>query len=270
MLLLLMACTRGSDTDSSTDDTHGETGDTEPLVAGDDFAVYDGTMRVFFNVDHELQTDVGREQSLGKKSDWTAWADFDGDGLDDLWQLADGSGSMKIWINDGTAWSNQPDFEPVTGIGSVRPAFAGDFTGDDKDDLALFNNLGRFVVLPNDLGEFHWDEQVVTDHDVLTGTGEYSAADFDGDGTDDLVHRAGTDISIYKVDAGVPGELLLELDGTGTVGVVGLDIDEDGDDELGLWTGSTMKLFRNEEGELAEPESIFFNKQGTPLAGQAR
>ena len=57
MLLLLMACTRGGDTDSSTDDSNpgetGETGDTEPLFAGDDFAVYDGTMRVFFNIEQQ-------------------------------------------------------------------------------------------------------------------------------------------------------------------------------------------------------------------------
>ena len=274
MLLLLLSCAgqpddTGSSDDTSTTDTE-DTGEVLPVFAGDDFALYDGTLRVFLNDENTLSTDVGREQDVGKSSHWTTWADFDGDGLDDIWQIAEGSNKALIYLNDGSVFQSEAVFDPKTGAGG-KDTFSGDFNGDGKDDIAFFSGVGRLVMVPNDLGQFQWDDRVVTDYEAFEGDGAYSTMDLDGDGTDDIVHRAGSDLRIVQVLDLAPVGDLLEMHATGVVDVVGIDIDDNGFDELGLWSGSTLRVHLNTNGALAEESvDIFFNKQGTPLAGQAR
>ena len=274
MLLLLMSCTGSPEETGAPDDTAPtdteDTGEAPPAFAGDDFALWDGELKVFFNVENTLETDVGREQAVGNPAHFTTLADFDGDGLDDVWQVADGSNKVNIFLNDGASWASEVVFDPKTGAGG-KELFVGDFNGDGKDDIAFFSGVGRLVVVHNDLGQFWWDDRVVTEYALFAGDGQYGVMDLDGDGTDDLIHRSGSDLTVVQVLDMVPGEVLLEMEATGVIDVVGIDIDDNGFDELGLWSGSTLRVHLNTNGALAETSTdIFFNKQGTPMAGQAR
>jgi hypothetical protein len=283
-MLALFACTKdGSDTDSSPTDTEDtsvtdDTGEI-PAEAGDDFALYDDdTLSLFLNDSFVIPDTANREQVLGEDVDWMALADFDGDGRDDFWQLPDEGGKVRIYMNDGTGtFSTVDDFRPDTTAGARRPVVAGDFDGDGRDDVVLFVPAnGRAVVFPNRTGGFSEDDKVASDS-ALGDVGTYSSADVDGDGIDEIIQLANRDVRVWDW---VDDTMVLdesEMLFTGTIdapqALFGMDLNDDGYDELAAWTGSKLVVYENTRGVLdlsSATEFTFSGVRGVPLAGQVR
>ncbi|MCB9759677.1 MAG: VCBS repeat-containing protein [Alphaproteobacteria bacterium] len=265
-----------SDDSALSDDTAPDDTGEPAVVAGQDFALYQsGTLAVYLNADRNIPESVSGTQSVGQPGGWTTLADFDGDGRDDLWQIAESSETIFIYMNDGSGTITTPhSFEKSTGLSLTRPWLAGDFTGDGLDDIAQLNtNTSRMVVLPNNVGVFDDDQRVGTDVN-FTGTGQLFAADFDGDGTDDIGFRKDGTVSVWPVvDGVVGGAPLFEIsDPTTAVAALGLDVDDDGLAELALWSGSTLWLYANTGGaiDVSAETSVLIGAQGDPLAGDLR
>jgi hypothetical protein len=207
-----------------------------------------------------------------------ALADFDGDGRDDFWQLPDEGGKVRIYMNDGTGtFSTVDDFRPDTTAGARRPVVAGDFDGDGRDDVVLFVPAnGRAVVFPNRTGGFSEDDKVASDS-ALGDVGTYSSADVDGDGIDEIIQLANRDVRVWDW---VDDTMVLdesEMLFTGTIdapqALFGMDLNDDGYDELAAWTGSKLVVYENTRGVLdlsSATEFTFSGVRGVPLAGQVR
>ena len=281
-IVLLLACSGGATTDEPAGgDSEGETVDTvdtAPVLRGDDFALFTSSadLKAFLNDDHAIPTEVSTTQAIGEVGDWTALADFDGDGLDDFWQIDDSGNKVRIHMNLGDgSWESEHSFDPVSGTGTKRPAIAGDFNGDGRDDMMLLNTTsGRAIMFPNVVGTFDTEDEKVANPTSLGEVGDFGAMDLDSDGTDDLVQVAGSDIRFWKVQDGVIDEsaAMLELNIPGGVQALGLDIDDDGDDDLAVWWGSTVTVYPNADGVIDTEAGVasFLNTSGTALAGQIR
>lgn len=281
-LLLVLACSGDPATDGPTggdsDSTPGDSVDTAPILAGDDFALFTSSaeLKAYLNEDYALPTEVSTTQSVGQVGDWTALADFDGDGLDDFWQIDDSGNKVRIHMNlgDGT-WESEHSFDPTSGTGTKRPAIAGDFNGDGRDDMMLLNTTsGRAIMFPNVVGMFDTEDEKVANPTELGEIGDFGSGDMDGDGTDDLIQMAGSDVTIWKVVDGVIDETapLMELNIPGGVQGLGIDIDDDGDTDLAIWSGSTVTVYSNVDGVIDTDNGVasFLNASGTALAGQIR
>jgi hypothetical protein len=284
LLIALLACTGepdGPTTDDSivtTDDSRAQddTGEV-PAVAGEDLGLFTSSavLKVYLNSGSAVPEDVNKEISIGKSEDWTALADFDGDGLDDFWQMPSGSNKVRIWMNEGSAtFSEEHQFDPLSGAGTRRPAVAGDFTGDGADDILMFNtNNDKVIVYPNVIGQFDVEDGKISADTSLGGSGDWASGDFDGDGTDDLIQLAGSDVTIWRVSEGLIDESapLHQAHIPGAVQALGLDLDDDGDAELCTWSGSTLSIFLNEGDALsAQATEVFLNSSGFVLAGELR
>ena len=280
MWLLFIACSGktpdsgGPSDDSATDSQIVD--DTAPVVGGEDFALFTGgaELEVWFNDDYDLPEDSDQEWSIGEIGDWTALADFDGDGLDDFWQIEDTAAKVRIYMNQGGSYETEPSFEPTSGVGQKRPAIAGDFDGDGRADMMLLNTTsGRALTFLNVTGGFDTDNKIST-ATSLGASGDFASADMDGDGTDDLVQLAGSDVSVWKVEDGVIDEsaAMHELNLPGTVQALGIDLDDDGVSELAAWSGSTLHVHSNDGSAIeATPSHEFFlNTSGFALSGEVR
>ena len=279
-MLLLLACTGKTPTDgnpsddSSSDSTPLE--DTAPELAGEDLALFTSSakLEVWLNANYDLPEDSNAEWELGEQGDWTALADFDGDGLDDFWQIEDTSQKVRITMNGGGTYESEPSFEPTSGVGQKRPAIAGDFDGDGKADMMLLNTTsGRALTFLNVTGGFDTDNKIAAET-ALGEVGDFAAADMDGDGTEDLVQLAGSDIRIWKVNEGLIDETaaLFELNLAGNVQALGIDLDDDGVSELALWSGSTLKVYANDGSTITteQHKEFFLNTSGFAMAGDVR
>jgi len=282
MLLMLVACSNNAVKDQSpskdtSDSDYLPYYDSDPILAGEDFALHTGTadLEVWFNNNYELPDEPDEEWKLGEIGDWTALGDFDGDGLDDFWQIVDESQKVKIYMNGGGSFETDASFEPTSGAGKKRPAICGDFDGDGKDDMMLLNTTsGRALTFLNTAGEFDIDNKIAA-ATSLGEVGDFAAADMDGDGTDDLVQLAGSDIRIWKVNDGLIDEtemMFSELNLPGNVQALGIDLDDDGIASLALFSGSTLKLYANNGREITVEvhKEYFLNKSGFALAGNIR
>ena len=284
LLIALLACTGEGDgpakddsvvapDDSQTQDDTGEV----PTAAGQDLGLFTASanLKVYLNSGQTLPESPNQEITIGKSQDWTALADFDGDGLDDFWQMPSGSNKVRIWMNEcSVTFSEEHQFDPLSGAGTRRPAVAGDFNGDGADDILLFNTSNdKVIVYPNVIGQFDVEDGKISAGTGLGGSGDWASGDFDGDGTDDLVQLAGSDIRVWRVSEGLVDETapLFATTTPGAVQAFGLDIDDDGDADLCTWGGSTLSVFLNEGDALtAEASEVFLNTSGFLLAGDLR
>ncbi|MBK9369498.1 MAG: VCBS repeat-containing protein [Deltaproteobacteria bacterium] len=279
--LLLTACAgdKGADDGVLNDDSGGDGDDTsdseEPVVLkGDGFGLYatTGKMTAWHNVDYVIDTTADASQTVGDATAFTALADFDGDGLEDLWQIPVGSASITVYMANGAGWTDPPDFEIVTDLSKTLSWFTGDFNGDALDDVGQINtNNGRLLVYPNAVGYFDPDAKVPSDA-PFDLRAQLFTGDLDGDGADELGTVLDGVISVWDMDDGALVEpALFEVTAPGSVlAAVALDLDDDGYAELGIWTGSTLTLYPNQAGagfDLNTPTSILFGQSGTPFAG---
>ncbi len=279
--LLLSGCAgdKAADDGVVTDDTGGEADDTadseEPVVLkGDGFGLYSATgkMMAWHNIDYVIDTTADASQTVGDATAFTALADFDGDGLEDLWQVPAESATITVYMANGAGWTDPPDFEIVTDLSKTLNWFTGDFNGDSLDDVGQINtNNGRLLVYPNAVGYFDPDAKVPSDA-PFDLRAQLFTGDLDGDGADELASLLDGVISVWDMDDGALVEpALFEVTVPGAVlAAVALDINDDGFAELGIWTGSTLTLYPNQAGagfDLNTPTSILFGQSGTPFAG---
>jgi hypothetical protein len=279
--LLLSGCAgdKAADDGVVTDDTGGGADDTadseEPVVLkGDGFGLYSATgkMMAWHNIDYVIDTTADASQTVGDATAFTALADFDGDGLEDLWQVPAESATITVYMANGAGWTDPPDFEIVTDLSKTLNWFTGDFNGDSLDDVGQINtNNGRLLVYPNAVGYFDPDAKVPSDA-PFDLRAQLFTGDLDGDGADELASLLDGVISVWDMDDGALVEpALFEVTVPGAVlAAVALDINDDGFAELGIWTGSTLTLYPNQAGagfDLNTPTSILFGQSGTPFAG---
>jgi lysophospholipase L1-like esterase len=120
--------------------------------------------------------------SAPETSSKVRWADFDGDGRDDYWLIADG-GAVHVWINLGNgSWS----YKGQVGSGLTsdrRQVRIADFDGDGKADYLWVTSSGAVRVYLNRGGDAGdgWPlvGQVATG--LTTNPDQVRFADFDGD-----------------------------------------------------------------------------------------
>jgi len=179
-----------------------------------------------------------------------AWADYNGDGRQDLY-LANSGQANKLFRNLGGGRFTDATSGYLGDAGDARGAAWGDYDNDGDLDLYLAN-YGPNKLLSND-GDGSFSDATIGDLGD-TGSGEGVAwCDYDSDGNLDL----------YLVIAGAANKLL-HNEGDGTfvnatsgplgdtgngVGVAWGDYDNDGDQDLYLskW-GQADKLLRNDGG----------------------
>ncbi|WIV57051.1 FG-GAP-like repeat-containing protein [Amycolatopsis nalaikhensis] len=128
-----------------------------------------------------------------------AVGDFNGDGKDDIATFTLGTaGDVYVALSDGTKFGASSLWHGDFGFGAELP-YVGDFTGDGKDDVAVFTRgtTGDVYVATSDGTKFIGNG--VKWHDNFAFNAEIPAiGDFTGDGKDDIaVFTRGTAADVY-------------------------------------------------------------------------
>jgi uncharacterized protein (TIGR03437 family) len=199
--------------------------------------------------------------NIGNPTKDLASADFNNDGHPDLVAIAQ-SGGLGIFLGDGQGGFIQS----ITGIGgnSFNLTFnTGDFNGDGRADLALYDDLqspfpsglNMVVLFGNGQGEFGNPVNVRTEDHLSSIT----AADLNFDGRDDLIYTnsfASTAVFVALSDPGggfatpvrYPTEFFTRF-------VTVKDINGDGKPDL-LLPASTTILLGNGDGGFDQPVKL--------------
>jgi len=114
----------------------------------------------------------------------------------------------------------------------TRTGIIGEFTGDSHLDYAVRWNDGVFIYAGNSQGQFTFATSIPSAYQVTS----LNAADFDGDGSDDLAVGTENGVNIYLQDAGV---FTLSYSYSQTYGSLDIEVtnkgsDFDGDDLFDL------------------------------------
>jgi hypothetical protein len=159
-------------------------GDTRPDVA---VSNYDGaTISVFLrqaNNTFALESGI----SVGANPRYIAAADFNGDGLPDLAISNLGSGTVSVLLRNATNTGFVADAGSPIAVGTQPAGLAtGDFNGDGRTDLAVANSQSSSVsvLLRQAGGGFAPDAG--SPYSVGAVPVGLAAADFNGDGSNDL------------------------------------------------------------------------------------
>lgn len=197
------------------------------------------------------------EQTFAWRTDYGFYGigDFDGDGRADLVMTRNrGEDFMEVAValSDGSGFDEPVEFASRGGRANEDDLFAiGDFDGDGLDDLAarVVNGKAvgvRFRVLISTGSSFR-KMSTTRLGDARFGLADYTAADIDGDGTDELVHlitdRFGEDeyggtVAVQRFvngSFGTPEELVKPTSGGPDVPYLEVgasDVDGDGDEDV--------------------------------------
>ncbi|WP_210649419.1 serine/threonine-protein kinase [Nocardioides sp. SYSU D00065] len=182
--------------------------------------------------------------------------DFDGDGRDDLLMTRNrGERFMVVAVarSNGAGFDEPVEYAARGGRANEDDLFAiGDFDGDGRDDLAARvvnggDEVGvRFRVLLSTGDRFRKTPTARLD-DARYGVADYTAADIDGDGADELVHlitdrwgedEYGATLAVQRFtngSFGTPEELVAPTSGGPDfpyLDVGAADVDGDGDEDV--------------------------------------
>jgi hypothetical protein len=152
--------------------------------------------RRLFLVDMDRQKQNDFVKLLGgltlKSSDDVQLADFDGDGIPDLWHFY--LGGLTVYNLYGGKLQKLTTFADAKLFSLDKPTLIGDFNGDGKADLMIPFKSGfdNWNLLTSTGKEFKWDFLTGTSVDYKVSdnnkfTSHYLARDVDGDGVSDLI-----------------------------------------------------------------------------------
>ncbi len=116
-----------------------------------------------------------------------AIGDFNNDGQPDIAAGSFTSGNVYVLLNQGNGTFSSPTTIPNPGVSNTVDLIAGDFNGDGNADLAIVGSTtnNASVLFGNGTGAFPTVETYAMG---VTCPGTWSpAADFNGDGSPDLV-----------------------------------------------------------------------------------
>lgn len=198
------------------------------------------------------------EQTISWRTDYGFYGvgDFDGDGLADLLMTRNrGETFMVVAVarGNGEGFDEPVEWAGRGGRANEDDLFAvGDFDGDGRDDLAarVVNGDGavgvRFRVLLS-TGEAFRKTPTTRIEDGRYGVADYTAADVDGDGADELVHlitdrwkedEYGATLAVQRFvngSFGTPEEKVAPTSGGPDIPYLDIDasdVDGDGDEDL--------------------------------------
>ena len=226
------------------------------------------------------------EQTFGWRTDYGFYGtgDFDGDGRSDV-VLTRNRGEqfmvVAVALSTGEGFSDPVEFASRGGRVNEDDLFAvGDFDGDGLDDLAARVVNGgktvgvRFRVLLSDGSRFRKTPNARIE-DARYGVADYTAADIDGDGADELVHlitdrwgedEYGATLAVQRFlggSFGTPEELVAPTSGGPDYPHLELgsaDVDGDGDEDLVRLHGydadagtAQLEVYLAQDGTVAEP-----------------
>jgi hypothetical protein len=226
------------------------------------------------------------EQTFPWRTDYGFYGvgDFDGDGRDDLVltrNRAETLMTVSVALSNGEGFDEPVEFAERKGRANEDDLFAvGDFDGDGLDDLAarVVNGGGavgvRFKVLLSTGDRFRRTPDTRIE-DARYGVADYTAADIDGDGADELVHlitdrwkedEYGATLAVQRFtngSFGTPEEVVTATSGGPDfpfLEVGASDVDGDGDEDVVRLFGydeetgtAQVEVYLAGDGTLAEP-----------------
>jgi hypothetical protein len=191
-----------------------------------------------------------------------AAADLDGDGDADLAVANWFAPTLTILLNSGGTFVQPPTSPEAIGNGAYGIA-AADLDGDGDIDLAVANGLSHNVtILRNDLGG-NFTQPSSSPIAVGTTPTSVTAADFDGDGDNDLaVANFGSDnVTLLRNNGAgkfTEPNSSPELAGDGARSIVAGDLEPDGDSDLAIANSNSDNV------------TILKNRSAAPAASQPR
>ncbi|MFC4065485.1 FG-GAP-like repeat-containing protein [Actinoplanes subglobosus] len=144
--------------------------------------------------------------SAPETSSKVRWADFDGDGQDDYWLIADG-GAVQVWLNrDNGNWWNQGQVGSGLTSNRRQVRFA-DFDGDGRDDYLWITSTGAVRVYLNRGGDAGdgWPLVGQVAPGMTANADQVRFADFDGDGKTDYFLISETGVVNVQLNRGGDG-----------------------------------------------------------------
>jgi hypothetical protein len=113
-------------------------------------------------------------------------ADFNGDGRDDVAAFDGSSGAWRVALSNGTGFASTSWGSLAAPFGDWSRALAGDFNGDGRADLAVFNQAAATWWVGLSTGAAFGFSSWGADPGAPPGWGSAVTGDFNGDGRDDL------------------------------------------------------------------------------------
>lgn len=138
--------------------------------------------------------------TLGAQPDDMIFADFNGDGIDDVAGIDDSGTTLQVRINNGDGTFAPATTQAATGDPNSFTMQAGDLNGDGANDIILLDNNGGTesleVYINNGDGTFK--SRVTYSTGVTTAVG-LRIGDFNNDGVNDIVVATGAAAGTFSL-----------------------------------------------------------------------
>jgi hypothetical protein len=240
--------------------------DLDAVVAGpENQSIYTpGRVSIFLNQSDGAFSPPISYLTGGLQTSCVRAADVDGDGDLDLITANVYSSSISVLLNNGDGTLSQPIVQDAPGLWPFSMA-VGDLDGDSVPDLVarkFYGTEGVFVMFGLGDGTFELGPLYYPSPKI----GQLALADFDGDGDDDLAvssRNEETDPVTFTLmknsGPGVFGESAQYWStGTSLAGaMVAIDVDLDGDMDLGVSTDRSFSIFRNDGSGTFDPSVAY-------------